>query len=50
MSADLWCAGWVRDGHRTDLTITSTAPVPLCQVCHLAWLRDDRRPGEVPRG
>jgi hypothetical protein len=38
-----WCAGYPnRPPHFVDLLIRTNAPAPLCQVCHLAWLRDDR--------
>lgn len=47
--SDLRCTGWEREGHSTDLLIDSNAGIPLCQLCHLAWLRDDRRPWEVDR-
>jgi hypothetical protein len=43
MSADLWCAGWRRAGHHTDLLVDTNAGIPLCQGCVLAWLRADRK-------
>jgi hypothetical protein len=43
-----WCAGWHRLPHHTDHRVPTSAGIPLCQPCALAWIRDDR-PQEAHR-